>query len=181
MNCSFTRSTWHSHIWSFKTIFSKGDYTFFTWENTIIKSRGWARYTFLSNHNIHKSLCGLRPWSFKPVTDITGWYFFPVILFLLFPDKSIYSTSINWAIGNALMKPITDYKWQEQDYRKKMSACNVSYRLKWSGHIGLGAFCTTNWTPYYHPSPTWLSCNQQCHSMKMLQFSKQPEFNLTKW
>ena len=74
-----------------------------------------------------------RPWSFKPVTDITGWYFFPVILFLLFPDKSIYSTSINWAIGNALMKPITDYKWQEQDYRKKMSACNVSYRLKRSG------------------------------------------------
>ena len=75
----------------------------------------------------------LWPWSFKPVTDITGWYFFPLILFLLFPDKSIYSTSINWAIGNALMKPITDYKWQEQDYRKKMSACNVSYRLKRSG------------------------------------------------
>ena len=79
------------------------------------------------------SIISLRPWSFKPVTDITGWYFFPVILFLLFPDKSIYSTSINWAIGNALMKPITDYKWQEQDYRKKMSACNVSYRLKRSG------------------------------------------------
>ena len=77
----------------------------------------------------------LRPWSFKPVTDITGWYFFPVILFLLFPDKSSYSASINWSIGNALMKPITNYKWQEQDYRKKMSACNVSYRLKRSGPI----------------------------------------------
>ena len=74
-----------------------------------------------------------RPWSFKPVTDITGWYFFPVILFLSFPDKSSYSASINWSIGNALMKPITNYKWQEQDYRKKMSACNVSYRLKRSG------------------------------------------------
>ena len=31
------------------------------------------------------------------------------------------------------MKPITNYKRQEQDYRKKMSACNVSYRLKRSG------------------------------------------------
>ena len=31
------------------------------------------------------------------------------------------------------MKPITNYKRQEQDYRKKMSACNVSYRLERSG------------------------------------------------
>ena len=31
------------------------------------------------------------------------------------------------------MKPITNYKRQEQDYRKKMSAYNVSYRLKRSG------------------------------------------------
>ena len=54
---------------------------------------------------------------------------------MLFPDKSIYSTSINWAIGNTLIKPITDSKWQEQDYRKKMAACNVSYRLKRSGPI----------------------------------------------
>ena len=74
-----------------------------------------------------------RPWSFKPVIDITGWYFFPVILFLSFPDKFIYSASINWPIGNALMKPITDCKQQEQDYRQKMSACNVSYRHKRSG------------------------------------------------
>ena len=31
------------------------------------------------------------------------------------------------------MKPITDCKQQEQDYRQKMSACNVSYRHKRSG------------------------------------------------
>ena len=74
-----------------------------------------------------------RPWSFKPVIDITGWYFFPVIFFLLFPDKFIYSALINWPIGNTLMKPITDCKQQEQDYRQKMSACNVSYRHKRSG------------------------------------------------
>ena len=74
-----------------------------------------------------------RPWSFKPVIDITGWYFFPVILFLSFPDKFIYSASINWPIGNTLMKPIKDCKQQEQDYRQKMSACNVSYRHKRSG------------------------------------------------
>ena len=35
------------------------------------------------------------------------------------------------------MKPITNYKRQEQDYRKKMSACNVSYRLKRSGPLEL--------------------------------------------
>ena len=33
------------------------------------------------------------------------------------------------------MKPIKDCKHQEQDYREKMSACNVSYRLKRSGPI----------------------------------------------
>ena len=33
------------------------------------------------------------------------------------------------------MKPITDCKQQEQDYRQKMSACNVSYRHKRSGPI----------------------------------------------
>ena len=100
-----------------------------------------ARKTTMSKTNSEKRrmnkietlLMYFRPWSFKPVTDITGWYFFPVILFLLFPDKSIYSASINWSIGNALMKPITNYKPQEQDYRKIMSACNVSYRLKRSG------------------------------------------------
>ena len=31
------------------------------------------------------------------------------------------------------MKPITECKQQEQDYRQKMSACNVSYRHKRSG------------------------------------------------
>ena len=31
------------------------------------------------------------------------------------------------------MKPITDCKQQEQDYRQKMLACNVSYRHKRSG------------------------------------------------
>ena len=31
------------------------------------------------------------------------------------------------------MKPIKDCKHQEQDYRQKMSACNVSYRHKRSG------------------------------------------------
>ena len=31
------------------------------------------------------------------------------------------------------MKPITECKQQEKDYRQKMSACNVSYRLKRSG------------------------------------------------
>ena len=31
------------------------------------------------------------------------------------------------------MKPITDCKQQEQDYRQKRSACNVSYRHKRSG------------------------------------------------
>ena len=36
------------------------------------------------------------------------------------------------------MKPITDCKQQEQDYRQKMSACNVSYRHKRSGpYMGL--------------------------------------------
>ena len=33
------------------------------------------------------------------------------------------------------MKPITDCKQQEQDYRQKMSACNVSYRHKRSGPL----------------------------------------------
>ena len=33
------------------------------------------------------------------------------------------------------MKPITDCKQQEQVYRQKMSACNVSYRHKRSGPI----------------------------------------------
>ena len=82
-------------------------------------------------------LLTLRPWSLKPVIDVTGWYFFPVIFFLSFPDKFIYPALINWPIGNALMKPITDCKQQEQDYRQKMSACNVSYRLKRSGHKSL--------------------------------------------
>ena len=112
----------------------------YSWVKKMIKTKHC--FIFISDH-WDTSLSGrpqldallYRPWSFKPVTDITGWYFFPVILFLLFPDKSIYSTSINWAIGNALMKPITYYKWQEQDYREKISACNVSYRLKRSGPI----------------------------------------------
>ena len=34
------------------------------------------------------------------------------------------------------MKPIKDCKQQEQDYRQKMSACNVSYRHKRSGPKG---------------------------------------------
>ena len=33
------------------------------------------------------------------------------------------------------MKPITECKQQEQDYRQKKSACNVSYRHKRSGPI----------------------------------------------
>ena len=78
-------------------------------------------FWFCSKMPIGLALCLYRPWSFKPVTDITGWYFFPVILFWSFPDKSIYSASINWSIGNALMKPITDCKRQEQDYREKTS------------------------------------------------------------
>ena len=38
------------------------------------------------------------------------------------------------------MKPITDCKQQEQDYRQKISACNVSYRHKRSGPM-VGSKC----------------------------------------
>ena len=76
-----------------------------------------------------------RPWSFKPVIDITGWYFLPVILFLSLPDKFIYSASINLPIGNTLMKPITDCKHQEQDYtmfKKKKYFSNIAPSWFWT-------------------------------------------------
>ena len=60
------------------------------------------------------------------------------------------------------MKPITECKQHEQDYRQKMSACNVSYRLKRSGPMVVSLLsssifyvhtypCVDNYILSYHP------------------------------
>ena len=39
-------------------------------DNIKIQKLGIARYTFLSNHNIHKSSCGLCFWALHPLIEI---------------------------------------------------------------------------------------------------------------
>ena len=89
-----------------------------------------------------------RPWSFKPVTDITGWHFFHVILFLSFTLHK-FEVWGAWKVPQMWYSPFKPNLYV--DYGNMIHFAVSAWRCHWtqtahSAQFG-GEFCPHSTSP----------------------------------